>query len=120
MNAPVPTPSPRSLSTVIGPSGQPVLALPHHFFVNLFQLSGTNDVDITQLVLRIRGEDLAAAPELLVRHGDRLLRFAFLLCGSEAAAQDLVQDTFLQALRSARRFRGRPAFIPGFMAFCLT
>jgi RNA polymerase sigma factor (sigma-70 family) len=83
------------------------LALPHHFFVNLFQLSGTNDVDITQLVLRIRGEDLAAAPDLLVRHGDRLLRFAFLLCGSEAAAQDLVQETFLQALRSARRFRGQ-------------
>ena len=87
--------------------------------MNLFQLSGTNDVDITQLVLRIRGEDLAAAPELLVRHGDRLLRFAFLLCGSEAAAQDLVQETFLQALRRVG-FGGSPAFIPGFRAFWLT
>jgi DNA-directed RNA polymerase specialized sigma24 family protein len=76
--------------------------------VNFFQLSGTNDVDIEQPALKIRGEDLAAAPELLVRHGDRLLRFAFLLCGSEATAQDFVQGSFLQALRSARRFKANP------------
>jgi len=76
----------------------------HRFFVNFFQLCGTNDMDIEHLALKIRGEDLAAVPELLVRHGKRLLRFAFLLCGSEATAQDLVQETLLRALRSARRF----------------
>ena len=45
--------------------------------------------------------------EWLSRDGDRLLRSAFLLCGSEADAQDLVQETFLQALRSMARFRGQ-------------
>jgi RNA polymerase sigma-70 factor (ECF subfamily) len=42
-------------------------------------------------------------------HGDRLLRSAYLLCGDANEAQDLVQETFLQALRSADRFRGESA-----------
>jgi len=44
--------------------------------------------------------------EVVAAHGDRLLRFAYLLCGDESEAQDLVQETFFQALKSARRFRG--------------
>lgn len=43
--------------------------------------------------------------ELLAAHGDRLLRSAYLLCGDEIEAQDLVQETLLQALKSAHRFR---------------
>src|ERR1039458_1828607 len=43
---------------------------------------------------------------LIDSHGDRLLRSACLLCGNETKAQDLVQETFLQALKSASRFRG--------------
>src|SRR6185369_3415998 len=45
-------------------------------------------------------------PELIVAYGDRLLRSAYLLCGSETDAQDLVQETFFQAIKSAHRFRG--------------
>lgn len=48
-------------------------------------------------------EDLLHA---LDSHGDRLLRSAWLLCGNETEAQDLVQETFLQAFKSAHRFRG--------------
>ena len=44
--------------------------------------------------------------EMIGSHSDRLLRSAFLLCGNETEAQDLVQETFLQALKSAQRFRG--------------
>lgn len=56
----------------------------------------------------------AGAPRVDVRswlhaHGDRLLRSAFLLCGNATEAQDLVQETFLQALKSAHRFRGESA-----------
>ena len=39
--------------------------------------------------------------------GDRLFRSACLLCGNETEAQDLVQETFLQAMRSIHRFQGR-------------
>lgn len=42
-------------------------------------------------------------------HGDRLLRSAYLLCGDAAEAQDLVQETLLQAMKSAHRFRGDSA-----------
>jgi RNA polymerase sigma-70 factor, ECF subfamily len=56
----------------------------------------------------------AGAPRVDVRsalhaHGDRLLRSAYLLCGDATEAQDLVQETFLQALKSADRFRGESA-----------
>ena len=44
--------------------------------------------------------------ELIDLHGNRLLRSACLLCGDETEAQDLAQETFVQALKSAHRFRG--------------
>jgi len=47
--------------------------------------------------------------ELIAAHGDRLLRCAYVLCGNETEAQDLAQETFLQALKSAHRFRGDSA-----------
>jgi RNA polymerase sigma-70 factor (ECF subfamily) len=47
--------------------------------------------------------------ELIDSHGDRLLRSACLLCGNETEAQDLVQETYVQALKSAHRFRGDSA-----------
>jgi RNA polymerase sigma factor (sigma-70 family) len=46
---------------------------------------------------------------ILVAHGDRLLRSAYLLCGNHTDAQDLVQETLLQAMKSAARFRGDSA-----------
>ncbi|HEY1793529.1 MAG TPA: RNA polymerase sigma factor [Opitutaceae bacterium] len=47
--------------------------------------------------------------ESLQSHGDRLLRSAYLLCGNRTEAQDLVQETYLQAMRSIGRFRGKSA-----------
>src|SRR5262245_22144630 len=52
-----------------------------------------------RLFARMRRVDLQA-------HRDRLLRSALLLCGNETEAEDLVQETFLRALESARQFRG--------------
>ncbi len=45
--------------------------------------------------------------ELVHLHGDRLLRSAFMLCGNETDAQDLVQETLLEAMRSVHRFQQR-------------
>jgi RNA polymerase sigma-70 factor (ECF subfamily) len=47
--------------------------------------------------------------EWMDSHGERLLRSACLLCGDETEAQDLVQETFVQAMKSAHRFRGDSA-----------
>jgi len=40
-------------------------------------------------------------------HGDALYRFAILRVGDPHAAEDLVQETFLSALRAADRFEGK-------------
>ncbi len=64
-------------------------------------------MDEQQLVQALRCQDPGAVQELVASCGDRLFRSACLLSGNEAEAQDLVQETFLQAVRSAHRFGGR-------------
>jgi RNA polymerase sigma factor (sigma-70 family) len=59
------------------------------------------------LVAALKGRDSAAIEALIETHGTRLLRSATLLCGNETNAQDLVQDTFVEAFRSVHRFRGQ-------------
>jgi RNA polymerase sigma-70 factor (ECF subfamily) len=59
------------------------------------------------LVAALREGDLAALEELVEAHGERLLRSATLLCGNEATAQDFVQETLVEAMRSVSRFRGQ-------------
>jgi RNA polymerase sigma-70 factor (ECF subfamily) len=64
-------------------------------------------VDEEQLVAALRGLDPEALGQMVDSLGDRLLHSAFLLCGNENEAQHLVQETFLQALSNAHRFRGK-------------
>jgi RNA polymerase sigma-70 factor, ECF subfamily len=64
-------------------------------------------MDEEQLVQGLRRQEPGAVQELVVSYGDRLFRSACLLCGDQSEAQDLVQETLLQAVRSAPRFGGR-------------
>lgn len=64
-------------------------------------------MDEEQLVAALKSQAPGALQELIDSHGDRLLRSAFLLCGNATDAQDIVQETFLQAFRSVHRFQGR-------------
>jgi len=56
-----------------------------------------------------KAADSFDAQEFIDSHGDRLLRSAYLLCGNETEAQDLVQETLIQAIKSQRGFRGQSA-----------
>jgi RNA polymerase sigma-70 factor (ECF subfamily) len=76
-------------------------------------------VNEDQVITALKGRDPRAVQELVNSYGDRLLRSAFALCGNEADAQDLVQDTFLQAIRSVHRFRGRSALYTWLYAILL-
>jgi len=58
-------------------------------------------------VTALRDQDPAGVQKLVAAYGDRLFRSACLLCGDPSEAPDLVQETFLQAFRSAGRFEGR-------------
>jgi len=64
-------------------------------------------MDEEQLVLGLKRRDSAAVEALVASCGDRLFRSACLLCGDPTEAQDLVQDTLLETIRSAHRFQGR-------------
>jgi RNA polymerase sigma-70 factor (ECF subfamily) len=63
-------------------------------------------MDEEQLVRGLRSREPEAVQELVASCGDRLFRSACLLCGNQAEAQDMVQETLLQAIRAADRFRG--------------
>jgi RNA polymerase sigma factor (sigma-70 family) len=64
-------------------------------------------MDERALIAALGSRDPDGVRALVDAFGQRLLRSAFLLCGNESDAQDLVQETFLQAFRSAHRFGGR-------------
>ena len=63
--------------------------------------------DDKALLAALHRRDPAALEVLIEAQGTRLLRSAILLCGNETNAQDLVQDTFIEAARSMHRFRGQ-------------
>ncbi len=60
-----------------------------------------------ELVRRARRGSDAAFHELVDRHAGRLFGLAFSLIGNAADAEDVVQETFLGALRGLRAFKGR-------------
>lgn len=63
--------------------------------------------DEQALLAALKRHDPSALESLIETHGTRLLRSATLLSGNETNAQDLVQETFVEALRSVHRFRGQ-------------
>ncbi len=48
-----------------------------------------------------------AMPELVARFGDKIFSFSLKFCGNREDAEDLAQETFLQAFRKWDQFEGR-------------
>jgi RNA polymerase sigma-70 factor (ECF subfamily) len=63
--------------------------------------------DTEQLLDLARAGDADAFGELCRVHETRLLRQAMLLCGNPDTAEDLAQETLVEAWKSVRRFKGR-------------
>jgi RNA polymerase sigma-70 factor (ECF subfamily) len=59
------------------------------------------------LLERIRAGDKAACAECIERHGAGVYRLALHLTKDEAEAEDVVQETFLQAFKAIDSFEGR-------------
>jgi RNA polymerase sigma-70 factor (ECF subfamily) len=62
------------------------------------------DPDVA-LMLRFQGGDESAFRELFQKFGPRILHYARRLVGSEARAEELVQDVFVQMYRFRHRYR---------------
>ena len=72
---------------------------------------GTTQAQEAELVSRLRQGDGDALQQLYLLYVDRLYSFVFHQVGrNKAVAEDIVQETFIAALNSAGKFRGRSQF----------
>ncbi len=68
-------------------------------------------VDDTTLLARLREGDASAFEALVTRHHRRLLRLARAFVGSDASAEDVVQDTWVAVLDGLDAFEGRASLV---------
>ena len=66
-------------------------------------------MDDKKIVADLKANRPEGAQALVKTYGDRLLRSAYLLCNNVEDAQEIAQETMVQAVRSIRRFRGSSA-----------
>lgn len=64
-------------------------------------MSGTDE----SLIDRFKSGDATAFEALFERHADRVYGFAQRMCGHAEDAQDVVQETFMAALKGLKEFR---------------
>ena len=75
--------------------------------------------DTQSLLDQARAGDAEAFGEICRVHGTRLLRQAVALCGNLALAEDLAQDTLVEAWKGLHRYNGRCQFFTWLCAILL-
>jgi RNA polymerase sigma-70 factor (ECF subfamily) len=90
---------------------------------NVFSLSPTfveTEISDTRSLLdQARAGDAEAFGEICRVHGTPLLRQAVALCGNLTLAEDLAQDTLVEAWKGLRRYNGRCQFFTWLCAILL-
>jgi RNA polymerase sigma-70 factor (ECF subfamily) len=76
---------------------------------SVYGLGAVNPDDSQLIALSVRG-DRSAFGELVRRYQDRLYHTAYRLIGNAEDAQDVVQDSFLNAYQSLHQFKGDARF----------
>jgi RNA polymerase sigma-70 factor (ECF subfamily) len=79
----------------------------------------TDQAPSPDLLMRAQGGDADAFCELCRPYETRLLRHALGLCGQGAMAEDLAQDTLVEAWKCLRRYNGRCRLFTWFCAILL-
>jgi RNA polymerase sigma-70 factor (ECF subfamily) len=80
---------------------------------------GIESPDGGDLLARARAGDTEAFCEICRVHQGRLLRQAMALCGDASLAEDLAQETLVEAWKSLRRFNGNCQFFTWLCAILL-
>ena len=70
-------------------------------------MSRHNHSDEQELIARLKAGDQAAYAELVEQHAGRIYNLALRMLGDETLAEDVLQETFLNAFRAIDRFEGR-------------
>jgi RNA polymerase sigma-70 factor (ECF subfamily) len=79
----------------------------------------TDTLDTRSLLERARSGDTEAFCSLCQIHEARLLRQAMTLCGNSTLAEDLAQDTLVEAWKCLKRYNGRCQFFTWLYAILL-
>jgi len=66
----------------------------------------------SELVAHCQRNDIAAYEELVRRHREAVYRVVYAVAGNHDQAEDIVQETFLHAYQTIRRFDSRRPFAP--------
>jgi len=74
------------------------------------QAAATIEFEDAALVDRCRKGDMRAFGALAAKYQDRVINTVLHLCGNQADAEELAQETFLKALERLRQFRGQASF----------
>jgi RNA polymerase sigma-70 factor (ECF subfamily) len=72
--------------------------------------TGSGDPTDEQLMLRTAEGDFDAFGNLVDRHHQRALNFAYRLLGDREQAKDIAQESFLRILKAAARYQPRASF----------
>ena len=72
-------------------------------------------MDEHQAIQRLKQGDISGLEFLVARHQVKAVRTAYLITRDLGLAEDMVQDSFLQAFRSIRGFNATRPFEPWFM-----
>jgi len=78
----------------------------------MVNLDATPDADESRWIRAAQKGDRQAFEALVELHGRQVLRYLRGLCGSHSDAEDLIQETFIQAYRSLGSFRAEARFRP--------
>lgn len=67
----------------------------------------TTAITDKEIIARIQAGDKSACAECIEKHGPSIYRLALRLMQNEADAEDVVQETFLNAFKAIDKFEGR-------------
>lgn len=76
----------------------------HGYFSNFTAVNATTQIEIDQLVLRLKAGEHAAVSELYDRYSDALYGLSYKIVKSEEAAQDVLQDSFVKVWKKIHAY----------------
>ena len=74
-----------------------------------------DNVDEKQAIQRLKNGDISGLEFLVMRHQEKAVRTAYLITRDLGLAEDVVQDSFIQAFRAIRGFDATRPFEPWFL-----
>jgi len=69
-----------------------------------------NDTTETELIQKIRAGNTSLFNDLVTRYENQIFQYTLRMCGNQLDAEDIFQETFLNAYRAMDTFRGESKF----------